>query len=66
MDDDIDILNPSRLDRVRKQIMESNMQIVCCSNSANYFHVLRRQLRRKFRKPLIVFPSKSLLRSKAV
>lgn len=66
MDDDIDIVNPSRLDRVRKQIMESNMQIVYCSNSANYFHVLRRQLRRKFRKPLILFTSKSLLRFKAV
>ncbi len=66
MDDDVEIINPSRLDRVRKQIMESNMQIVCCSNAANYFHVLRRQLRRKFRKPLIVFASKSLLRFKGV
>ena len=66
MDDDVEIVNPSRLDRVRKQIIESNMQIVYCSNSANYFHVLRRQLRRNFRKPLIVFASKSILRFKGV
>jgi 2-oxoglutarate dehydrogenase E1 component len=66
MDDDIEIVSPSRVDRVRKQIMESNMQIVYCTTSANYFHVLRRQMRRKFRKPLIIFASKSLLRFKGV
>ena len=66
MDDDIAIVNPSRLDRIRKQIVESNLQIVCCSNAANYFHVLRRQMRREFRKPLIMFNSKKLLRFKMV
>ena len=66
MDDDVDVVNPSRLDRVRRQIMESNMQIVYCSTPANYFHVLRRQMRRTFRKPLIAFVSKSLLRFKGV
>lgn len=64
MDDDLDVVNPSRLDRVRKQILESNLQILCCSNAANYFHALRRQMRREFRKPLIMFNSKKLLRLK--
>ena len=36
------------------------------SNSANYFHVLRRQIRRDFRKPLILFNSKRLLKYKKV
>ena len=40
------------------------MQVVNCSTPANYFHVLRRQLRRDFRKPLIVMTPKSLLRHK--
>ena len=38
------------------------MQIVNCTTPANFFHVLRRQLKRNFRKPLIVFSPKSLLR----
>lgn len=44
------------------QIQHSNWQIVNCSTPANYFHVLRRQLCREFRKPLVVFNPKSLLR----
>jgi len=39
------------------------MQIVYPTTPANYFHVLRRQVMREFRKPLIVFFSKSLLRA---
>lgn len=46
-----------------KQIQECNWQIVNCTTPANYFHVLRRQLYRQFRKPLVVFSPKSLLRS---
>ena len=42
------------------------MQVVKCTTPANYFHVLRRQVRRDFRKPLIVMTPKSLLRHKAV
>lgn len=42
----------------------NNMQVVNCSTSANYFHVLRRQLRRTFRKPLVVVAPKKLLRFK--
>ena len=41
------------------------MQVVNCTTPANYFHVLRRQLRRDFRKPLIVMTPKSLLRHKS-
>ena len=44
---------------------EDNMQVVNCTSPANYFHVLRRQLRRDFRKPLVVMTPKSLLRHKA-
>src|SRR3546814_17189684 len=40
------------------------MQVVNCTTPANYFHVLRRQLHREFRKPLVVFTPKSLLRHK--
>ena len=44
---------------------EDNMQIVNCTSPANYFHVLRRQLHRNFRKPLIIFTPKSTLRHKS-
>lgn len=40
------------------------MQVVQCSTAAQYFHVLRRQMKRQFRKPLVVFNSKKLLRYK--
>lgn len=40
------------------------MQIVCCSNAGNLFHAYRRQLRRDYRKPLINFVNKKLLKLK--
>lgn len=40
------------------------MQVANCSTPANYFHILRRQVHRKFRKPLILMTPKSLLRHK--
>lgn len=43
---------------------EDNAQVVNCTTPANYFHVLRRQLRRNIRKPLILMTPKSLLRHK--
>eukprot|EP00455_Lapot_gusevi_P045397 TRINITY_DN57_c0_g1_i3.p1 TRINITY_DN57_c0_g1~~TRINITY_DN57_c0_g1_i3.p1 ORF type:complete len:1008 (-),score=381.79 TRINITY_DN57_c0_g1_i3:135-3158(-) len=46
----------------RRQIQQTNWQVVNCSTPANYFHVLRRQIHRNFRKPLIVVTPKSLLR----
>jgi 2-oxoglutarate dehydrogenase complex dehydrogenase (E1) component-like enzyme len=38
------------------------LQVVNCTTPANYFHVLRRQLHRQFRKPLVMFAPKNLLR----
>jgi 2-oxoglutarate dehydrogenase E1 component len=43
---------------------EDNMQVANCTTPANYFHILRRQLNRDFRKPLILMTPKSLLRHK--
>ena len=52
----------ARLERFLSLCAENNMQIVNCTTPANFFHVLRRQLHRKFRKPLVVLTPKSLLR----
>jgi len=54
----------ARLERFLQQCAEDNMQVVNCTTPANYFHALRRQQHRDFRKPLIVFTPKSLLRHK--
>ncbi|MBP8247324.1 MAG: 2-oxoglutarate dehydrogenase E1 component, partial [Phenylobacterium sp.] len=54
----------ARLERFLQLCAEDNLQVVNCSTPANYFHVLRRQMRREFRKPLIVMTPKSLLRHK--
>jgi 2-oxoglutarate dehydrogenase E1 component len=54
----------ARLERFLQQCAEDNMQVVNCTTPANYFHALRRQLLREFRKPLIVMTPKSLLRHK--
>lgn len=52
----------ARIERFLTLSAEMNMQVVNCSTPANFFHVLRRQLHRPFRKPLIIFTPKSLLR----
>ncbi|CAN7168496.1 2-oxoglutarate dehydrogenase E1 component [Phenylobacterium sp. LjRoot164] len=54
----------ARLERFLQLCAEDNLQVVNCSTPANYFHALRRQQRREFRKPLIVMTPKSLLRHK--
>ena len=54
----------ARLERYLRLCAEDNLQVVNCSTPANYFHVLRRQLCREFRKPLIIMTPKSLLRNK--
>ncbi|MDX2102103.1 MAG: 2-oxoglutarate dehydrogenase E1 component [Alphaproteobacteria bacterium] len=55
----------ARPERFLAACAEDNIQVVNCSTPANYFHVLRRQLKRSFRKPLVIFTPKSLLRLKA-
>ena len=54
----------ARLERYLQLCGEDNMQVLNCSTPANYFHALRRQLKRDFRKPLIIMTPKSLLRNK--
>jgi 2-oxoglutarate dehydrogenase E1 component len=54
----------ARLERYLQLCAEDNMQVVNCTTPAQYFHALRRQMRRNFRKPLIVMTPKSLLRHK--
>ncbi|MGB6118243.1 MAG: 2-oxoglutarate dehydrogenase E1 component [Mesorhizobium sp.] len=54
----------ARLERFLQLCAEDNMQVAYCSTPANYFHILRRQLKRDFRKPLILMTPKSLLRHK--
>ena len=53
-----------RLERFLQLCAEDNIQVVNCTSPANYFHVLRRQLLREFRKPLIIMTPKSTLRHK--
>ncbi|MDR3450345.1 MAG: 2-oxoglutarate dehydrogenase E1 component [Alphaproteobacteria bacterium] len=55
----------ARLERFLQMCAEDNWQVANCSTPANYFHILRRQMRRNFRKPLILMTPKSLLRAKA-
>ena len=52
----------ARIERFLQLCAEDNFQIANCTNPANYFHLLRRQMVRSFRKPLIVFTPKKLLR----
>ena len=54
----------ARLERFLQLCGEDNMQVVNITTPANMFHALRRQVRRNFRKPLIVMTPKSLLRHK--
>ena len=52
----------ARLERFLALCAENNMQVANCTTPANFFHLLRRQLHRNFRKPLVVMTPKSLLR----
>ena len=54
----------ARLERYLQLCAEDNLQVANCSTPANYFHILRRQMHREFRKPLILMTPKSLLRHK--
>lgn len=54
----------ARLERWLQMCAEDNMQVAYCTTPSNYFHIMRRQLKREFRKPLILMTPKSLLRHK--
>lgn len=54
----------ARLERYLQLCAEDNMQVANVTTPANYFHILRRQMKRDFRKPLIMMTPKSLLRHK--
>jgi 2-oxoglutarate dehydrogenase E1 component len=54
----------ARLERFLQLCAEGNIQVANCTTPANYFHILRRQMLRPFRKPLVMMAPKSLLRHK--
>ena len=54
----------ARLERFLQQCAQDNWIVANCSTPANYFHILRRQIHRSFRKPLVLMTPKSLLRHK--
>ncbi len=56
----------ARIERYLQLCAEDNIQVCNLTSAANYFHALRRQVRRNFRKPLVVLTPKSLLRAKEV
>ncbi|KAI7735730.1 hypothetical protein M8C21_030658 [Ambrosia artemisiifolia] len=64
MSDDNPFVIPEMEPTLRNQIQKCNWQVVNVTTPANYFHVLRRQIHREFRKPLIVMAPKNLLRHK--
>ncbi|KAI4348125.1 hypothetical protein L6164_008884 [Bauhinia variegata] len=64
MADDNPYVIPEMEPTLRKQIQGCNWQVVNATTPANFFHVLRRQIHREFRKPLIVMSPKNLLRHK--
>ncbi|MEA3028911.1 MAG: 2-oxoglutarate dehydrogenase component [Sphingomonadales bacterium] len=54
-----------RPERFLQLCADDNMQVANCTTPANYFHILRRQMHRDFRKPLVIMTPKSLLRHKS-
>jgi 2-oxoglutarate dehydrogenase E1 component len=54
----------ARLERYLQLCAEDNIQVANCTTPSNYFHILRRQMLREFRKPLVIMTPKSLLRHK--
>ncbi len=54
----------ARPERFLQLCAEDNIQVANCTTPANYFHILRRQMLREFRKPLVLMTPKSLLRHK--
>lgn len=65
MVDDQENVVPPMAQELRKQIQQTNMQVANITTPANYYHILRRQIHRGFRKPLVIATPKSLLRHKS-
>lgn len=65
MVDDQENVVPPMAEELRMQIQHTNMQVANITTPANYFHALRRQVHRAFRKPLVIATPKSLLRHKS-
>lgn len=63
VDEDPDVVPPMN-ENERMQIQRTNWQVLNCSTPANYFHALRRQIHRDFRKPLVIATPKNLLRDR--
>jgi len=63
VDEDPDVVPPMG-ENERMQIQKTNWQVLNCSTPANYYHALRRQIHRDFRKPLIIATPKNLLRDR--
>lgn len=63
VNEDPDVVPPMG-ENERMQVQMANWQVVNCTTPANYYHVLRRQVHRDFRKPLILVTPKNLLRDK--
>lgn len=61
-----DACDVEQSDSLEEQLKSGNIQVICCSTTSNYFHAMRRQLHRNYRKPLIAFNSKKLLKFKGV
>jgi len=55
----------ARIERFMELCADNNIQVANCTTPANFFHILRRQLHREYRKPLVIFTPKSLLRNPA-
>jgi 2-oxoglutarate dehydrogenase E1 component len=53
----------ARIERFMELCADNNIQVANCTTPANFFHILRRQIYREFRKPLVIFTPKSLLRN---
>jgi 2-oxoglutarate dehydrogenase E1 component len=63
VDEDSDFVPPMSENK-RMQIQQTNWQVLNCTTPANYFHALRRQIHREFRKPLVIATPKNLLRDR--
>jgi 2-oxoglutarate dehydrogenase E1 component len=60
----INLVKNGKIEIDEKALRHANMAIICCSTAKNIFHSMRRQMRRDYRKPLINFVNKKLLKHK--